>query len=153
MEKPVNGELIGTPIADKEKKPVNKMKSAVRTVLKNYAVFSGRAGRPEFWYWVLALFLVSMVLAVLEGAILAPLFGYESFSPEFGQPLGTLLSIAVFLPALAVTVRRLHDTDHSGWWVLLGFIPVIGALVLLWWYIQPGTAGDNRFGPPPEPLE
>lgn len=129
------------------------LKSAVQAVLKKYAVFSGRAGRPEFWYWVLALVLVSLALSIVEGAILAPMLGYESFSPEAGQPMGTLLSIAIFLPALAVTVRRLHDTDHSGWWVLLGFIPVIGTLVLLWWYIQPGTEGDNRFGPQPEPLE
>jgi uncharacterized membrane protein YhaH (DUF805 family) len=129
------------------------MKSAVQSVLRQYVGFSGRAGRPEFWYWVLALILVSLVLAVIDGAILAPMLGYESFSPDAGQPLSSLLSIAVFLPALAVTVRRLHDTDHSGWWVLLGLIPVIGALVLLWWYIQPGTEGDNRFGPPPAPLE
>jgi uncharacterized membrane protein YhaH (DUF805 family) len=129
------------------------LQTAVRTVLSKYAVFSGRAGRPEFWYWVLALFLVSLALAIVEGAILAPLLGFEAFSPDAGQPLSTLLSIAILLPALAVTVRRLHDTDHSGWWVLLGLIPIIGALVLLWWYIKPGTEGDNRFGPPPQSLE
>lgn len=125
------------------------MQTAVQTVLRKYAVFSGRAARSEFWYWVLAVLLVSLALSMVEGAMLAPLMGFERFSPEAGQPLSTLLSIAIFLPALAVTVRRLHDTDRSGWWVLLGFIPIIGALVLLWWYIKPGTEGDNRFGPSP----
>jgi uncharacterized membrane protein YhaH (DUF805 family) len=129
------------------------MQTAVQTVLRKYAVFSGRAARSEFWYWVLALFLVSLALSIVEGAVLAPLMGFERFAPEAGQPLSTLVSIAIFLPALAVTVRRLHDTDHSGWWVLLGFIPIIGALVLLWWYIQPGTDGDNRFGPSPLVVE
>ena len=124
------------------------MQTAVQTVLRKYAVFSGRASRSEFWWWVLALCLVSMALSLIEGAIFAPMLGYERVSPAAGQPLGSLFSIVVFLPALAVTVRRLHDTDHSGWWVLLGFIPIIGTLVLLWWYIQPGTEGDNRFGPP-----
>ncbi len=124
------------------------MPTAVRTVLGKYAVFSGRATRSEFWYWVLAIFLVSIVLSLIDGAFIAPGMGYEPYSPEAGSPLQMLFSLATLLPSLGVTVRRLHDTDRSGWWILLGLIPIIGSLILLWWYIQRGTEGDNRFGPP-----
>ncbi len=62
------------------------------------------------------------------------------------NPLSSLLGLAILLPNLAVAVRRLHDTDRSGWWVLIGLVPVIGFLVLIWFYVQKGTEGANRFG-------
>jgi uncharacterized membrane protein YhaH (DUF805 family) len=65
------------------------------------------------------------------------------------SPISSLVSLALFLPGLAVSVRRLHDTDRSGWWVLLFLIPLIGAIVLLIWYCSRGTPGGNRFGPDP----
>ena len=74
-------------------------------------------------------------------------YGHEAFAKEAGQPLQLLFNLATLLPTLAVTIRRLHDTDHSGWWILLGLIPVIGTLILLWWYIQRGTEGENNYGP------
>ena len=74
------------------------------------------------------------------------MLGFEPFAEEAGQPLRMLAGLALFLPTLAVTVRRLHDIDRSGWWYLLSLIPIIGILVLLYWYIQPGTEGPNQFG-------
>lgn len=128
--------------------PMN-MQTAVNTVLGKYATFSGRSPRSEYWWWMLALILLMLVLGVIDGALLAPIMGYERFSPEAGQPISLLVSLALLLPSLAVSVRRLHDIDRSGWWYLLSLIPVIGTLVLLYWYLQPGTSGDNQFGPEP----
>ena len=125
------------------------MQTAVTTVLGKYATFSGRATRSEYWWWVLALILLMLVLGVIDGALLAPVMGFERFSPEAGQPISMLASLALLIPSLAVSVRRLHDIDRSGWWYLLSLIPVIGTLVLIYWYVQPGTAGETRFGPEP----
>jgi len=124
----------------------NALSESVTAVLRKYADFSGRANRPEYWYWVLAMFLVQIVLALIEGAILAPMLGFVAFSPEAGQPLRLLFSLAVLMPSLAVAVRRLHDTGRSGWWLLIQLIPILGALVILWWLIQPSEPGENRFG-------
>jgi uncharacterized membrane protein YhaH (DUF805 family) len=121
--------------------------SAVKTVLSKYIDFQGRAIRSEYWYWILALVLLSIVLAIIEGAVLAPALGFEPFAPEAGQPLRMVMVLAILLPTFAVTVRRLHDIDRSGWWLFLQLVPVIGALILLWWYIQPGTETQNNFGP------
>ena len=124
------------------------LQTAIRSVFGKYAEFSGRAARSEFWYWVLFILLVSIGLSIIDGAFIAPMTGYEAFAPEAGQPLQLLFNLATLLPTLAVSVRRLHDTDRSGWWLLLGLIPIIGNLILLWWYIQAGTTGDNEYGPP-----
>jgi len=122
------------------------MKTAVTTVLSKYATFQGRAARPEYWWWVLATLILFIALGLLDGVIFAPMMGYEAFSEDAGQPLSFFASLALLLPNLAVAVRRLHDTDRSGWWLLLGFIPLIGTLVLLFFMIQRGTDGANRFG-------
>lgn len=120
--------------------------SAVQTVLRKYAVFSGRACRSELWYWFGAVILLFFVLAVFEGALLAPALGFEAFAPEAGQPLRLLMSLVIFLPSLAVAVRRLHDIGRSGWWLLIQVVPIVGALILLWWYVQPGNEGPNQYG-------
>lgn len=113
-------------------------------VLKNYAVFRGRARRKEYWYFILFNFIISLALLAVD-------YGLGFFDPETGlSPLEGIYSLAVLLPALAVSVRRLHDTEHSGWWLLIGFIPIVGALVLLVFFVQDGTPGDNRFGPNPK---
>lgn len=122
------------------------MKNAVTTVLSKYATFQGRAARPEYWWWVLATLILFIALAVVDGALFAPMMGFEAFSEDAGQPLSFLASLALLLPNLAVSVRRLHDTDRSGWWLLLAIIPIIGSLVLLFFMIQRGTDGANRFG-------
>ena len=111
--------------------------TAVRTVLlQKYVNFSGRAMRSEYWWYVLFVVIVAVVLAIIDNLVIG------------ASLLGSIWSLATLLPSLGVSVRRLHDLDKSGWWLLLGFIPLIGALVLLYWFCLPGTPGDNRFGPP-----
>lgn len=110
-------------------------------VLKNYAEFSGRARRTEFWMFVLFNIIVGAILSFIDLLI----FGKDSvlgFNP--------LYSLAVLIPSLAVAIRRLHDTDRSGFWVLLSFIPIIGWLILLIFYVQNGTPGANQYGNDPK---
>ncbi|HUB85821.1 MAG TPA: DUF805 domain-containing protein, partial [Rhizomicrobium sp.] len=98
----------------------------------------GRARRAAFWYFVLANFIVGVLLGVIEQ------------SAHMGQMLSSIYSVLVFLPTLAVTVRRLHDTGRSGWWVLLAAIPLVGWAVLIYWYCVEGTHGPNEYGPDPK---
>jgi uncharacterized membrane protein YhaH (DUF805 family) len=115
---------------------------AVKAVLQsNYANFNGRASRSEFWWYVLFVIIASVVLALVDNLIFVRIVG----SPI----LGPLFSLATIIPGLAVSVRRLHDKDKSGWFVLLALIPVVGAIILIVWYATEGTQGPNRFGPPP----
>ena len=112
--------------------------------LKKYATFEGRARRKEYWFFVLFNVLAIIVLEILDVVL-------GTFSQETGFGLlSGLYAIAVLLPSLAVTVRRLHDTDRSGWWILINFIPLIGAFVLLIFTLLDGTPGSNRFGPSPK---
>ena len=112
--------------------------------LKKYAVFSGRARRTEFWYFVLFNIIVTIVLSVIDRLI-----GTFSGASNIGI-LSGIYGLAVLIPTLAVTVRRLHDIDRTGWWILLGLIPLIGTIVLLVFYLTPGTPGSNRYGPDPK---
>jgi uncharacterized membrane protein YhaH (DUF805 family) len=112
---------------------------AVRTCFSKYVTFSGRARRPEYWYWVLFGVLVAIAAAILDAVI----FGTNS------GVFSGLSSLALLLPNLAVTVRRLHDTDRSGWWMLILLLPFVGAVVLFVFMCLRGTAGLNRFGPEP----
>ena len=106
-------------------------------VLKKYAVFTGRARRKEYWMFALVNTLIIVVLAASEAYL-------GIFGPS------ALYGLAVFVPSLAVNVRRLHDTDRSGWWVLIGLVPLVGAIVLIVFMVLDGTPGDNRFGPNPK---
>ena len=119
--------------------------NAIKSVLRNYAVFRGRASRSEYWYWILALVVLGTVFAIIDGALISPVLGFEAFDPDAGQPLSLVLNLATLLPSLAVSVRRLHDTGRSGWWLFISLIPIIGLLVLLWWYVQPGSKEPNQF--------
>jgi uncharacterized membrane protein YhaH (DUF805 family) len=112
--------------------------------LKKYAVFSGRARRTEFWYFVLFNIIVTIVLSLIDRLI-----GTFSGTANLGI-LSGIYSLAVVIPTLAVTVRRLHDIDRTGWWILIGLIPLIGTIVLLVFYLTPGTPGSNRYGPDPK---
>lgn len=120
---------------------------AVRTVLSKYATFSGRASRPEFWWWFLAVFIVSIITQIVDATIIAPMLGFEAGDENAGQPLSVLFSLAILLPAIAVAARRLHDIGKSGWWLLIGLVPLVGGLVLLWFYTRP-SEGENAWGPP-----
>lgn len=120
---------------------------AVRTCFSKYATFSGRAARPEYWWWVLFAVVVNIFTNTIDAYVIAPALGLPPFGEESAQPLSLVTALALLLPGLAVTVRRLHDIDRSGWWFLIALIPIIGLLVLIYWWVQPGTEGENRFGP------
>lgn len=113
---------------------------AIQSGFNNYVNFNGRAQRSAFWYWVLFAFIGGIVCNILDMAI----FGSDSF-----YPLSTIFTIGTILPNLAVGARRLHDTGRSGWWQLLWFLPIIGFIILLIWFIQQGEAGTNQYGPNP----
>lgn len=120
-------------------------------VLKQYVDFTGRARRTEFWMFALFNAIISIVLAVIDNVIGTGSFasGGGGFSFSIGL-LGGIYSLAVLLPGLAVGVRRLHDTDRSGWWLLIGLIPIIGGIVLLVFFVIEGTRGPNRHGEDPK---
>lgn len=125
------------------------MIEAVQTVFRKYAVFSGRAARSEYWWWILFVVIVSIVSQIIDGAVIAPALGFQAFEEGAGQPLSMVVSLALFLPGLSVAVRRLHDIDRSGWWFLVIFVPIVGFLLLLYWFVQPGTADENQYGENP----
>jgi uncharacterized membrane protein YhaH (DUF805 family) len=113
-------------------------------VLKKYAVFDGRARRKEYWYFFLINTVISIFLAFID-----------SFTGTISEDVGIglldgLYALAVLIPGTAVTVRRLHDTDRSGWWILIGLIPVIGGIALLVFMVLDSTPGDNQYGPNPK---
>ena len=139
-----------------------------RNITEHYVDFQGRARRQEFWYYILAYVVVYVVLGIVQSVM-----GTHA--------LTGLLSLALFLPTLGISVRRLHDTDRTGWWVLLAAIPsallmllagmalvtgaytmmfltatvlpilaLAAAALLIYWYAQPGTAGQNQYGPDPK---
>ena len=112
--------------------------------LKKYAVFGGRARRKEYWYFVLCNVIVSLVLSGLDA-----LLGTFSSSANVGL-LSGIYALAIIIPTLAVSVRRLHDIDRTGWCVLIHLVPVIGSIVLLVFAVLDGTPGQNRFGPNPK---
>jgi uncharacterized membrane protein YhaH (DUF805 family) len=107
-------------------------------VLKNYAGFEGRARRTEYWMFALVNFCVELVLYILA-ILIHPLFF-----------LIIIYGLAVIVPSLAVASRRLHDIDKSFWWILIGFIPFVGGIILLVFACLPGTQGPNQFGPDPK---
>jgi uncharacterized membrane protein YhaH (DUF805 family) len=108
---------------------------AIQSGFSNYANFQGRTLRSEYWFFALGIALISIVAQLIDRIGL----GYPV--------LGTIVSLGTIIPSLAVAARRLHDTDRSGWWQLLLFVPLIGAIVLIVWYATAGTPGTNRFGP------
>ena len=111
-------------------------------VLKKYAVFRGRARRKEYWMFVFLNVLIAIVLSTI-----AHFIGIAD--AQGNNILSTIYGLGMLIPGIAVTVRRLHDTDRSGWWLLLNFAPCVGAIVLLVFMIQEGTEGENEYGSDP----
>jgi uncharacterized membrane protein YhaH (DUF805 family) len=112
--------------------------------LKQYAVFKGRSRRKEYWFFALFNLIVSIVLTAVD-------YATGSLDPAYGVGLlSGLYSLAILIPGLAVTVRRLHDTSRTGWWVLIAFIPFIGAIVLLVFMLLDSKPGNNQYGPNPK---
>ncbi|MEV1144744.1 DUF805 domain-containing protein [Micromonospora sp. NPDC049799] len=118
---------------------------AIKSVLTQYVGFKGRARRSEYWWFALFSFLVSLVAGFLDGVLGMSLGEGGSLGV-----LGLIVSLALLLPTLAVAVRRLHDTDKSGWWLLIGLVPLVGGIVLLVFFVKDGTPGTNRFGDDPK---
>jgi uncharacterized membrane protein YhaH (DUF805 family) len=113
-------------------------------VKHKYADFSGRARRSEYWYFLLFYILIDIALMLVDNLV-----GWFNADAGIGV-LSGLFTLALFIPSLSVAVRRLHDTDRSGWWLLIGLIPLIGGIVLLVFFVQDSQAGTNRFGPNPK---
>lgn len=112
--------------------------------LKKYAVFDGRARRKEYWYFVLFNFLICFVLLIIDLVI-----GTASPKAYMGL-LGAIYTLAVLIPGIAVSVRRLHDTNRNGWWLMIGLIPLIGGIVLLVFMIEDSQQDENQYGPNPK---
>ncbi len=112
--------------------------------LRRYADFSGRSRRKEYWMFVLGVFLAAIVTSFLDAML-----GMRGMVFGFYGPLTVLLMLGVFIPALACQVRRFHDQDKSGWFVLLALIPFVGGLIVLVFMCLPGTPGPNQYGPDP----
>ena len=106
-------------------------------VLKQYAVFSGRSGRQEYWMFVLINIVVTIVINIVEGIAGSP------------GVIGVLYACAVLLPSLGVGIRRLHDTGRSAWWLLIMLIPILGAIALIVFLATGSEPGENRYGPEP----
>ncbi|MEZ5752279.1 MAG: DUF805 domain-containing protein [Paracoccaceae bacterium] len=109
--------------------------TAIQTCFQKYVTFDGRAARSEFWWFVLFQLIVNVVASGV--------FGSKSI-------IALIITLALFLPSLAVGVRRLHDIGKSGWWVLIGLVPLLGLLVLLYFYVQDSESGTNAYGPNPK---
>ncbi len=115
-------------------------------VLKKYAVFEGRAGRKEYWFFILFNILISMGLGYVDWLT-------GNINPETGLGiLSGIYALGVMIPGMAVSVRRLHDTNRSGWWLLITFVPVIGALVFIYFMVLDSNPEINEFGPSPKDI-
>jgi uncharacterized membrane protein YhaH (DUF805 family) len=122
------------------------LSEAVNLSWARYASFGGRARRSEYWYFTLfhslAVFLAGVVSYLVWLAI-----------PALAIILYSIVVFGTLLPHVAVSVRRLHDVNQTGWWYLLGCVPLVGTIVLLIWFCTDGTRGPNRFGADPKPLD
>ena len=115
---------------------------AIASGFKNYASFWGRASRSEFWFWQLFIFLGGIGAIVLDLIV-----------PTQNNVVSGLFGLATMVPSLAVMVRRLHDINCSGWWLLFGLVPLVGVILLIVWWCSEGTHGYNRFGADPLPAQ
>lgn len=111
------------------------IQTSVKTCINKFADFNGRASRSEFWWFMLVVFVGSIVVDVVTSALGLGL-------------LSLIYSLAVLVPCISVSARRLHDIDKSGWWQLIGLIPVVGWIIVIIWYAKEGSTIENRFGAP-----
>lgn len=126
---------------------------AVRFGFVRYVNFTARSSRSEYWWWILFVLLADVIVVVVSSS----LFGPSIQQSHTGMPrqiydggnLAVIFHVAVLVPTIAVSCRRLHDINKSGWWLLLILVPVIGSFILLYWFVQPGKNSDNRFGADP----
>jgi len=112
-------------------------------VLQNYFTFSGRARRKEYWFFILFHMIFLFVLAILDASL-------GTMAAGGAGVLSAIYGLAILIPSIAVSVRRLHDIGFAGWWYLIISIPIVGAIVLLVFHVLDSEPGDNRFGPNPK---
>ena len=110
---------------------------AIKSGFNKYCCFTGRASRSEYWWWVLFTFIVGVIVGIVFGDGTA------------GTIISGLVSLALFLPGLGLGVRRLHDIGRSGWAILLALIPIVGAIILIIWFIKDSDPTPNAYGPVP----
>jgi uncharacterized membrane protein YhaH (DUF805 family) len=123
--------------------------AAVKSFFSNYANFTGRARRSEYWYVQLFLVLTNLAVAAIDLALMNG--DVERFIANGGGGIvGLIWILATLVPAVAVLIRRLHDTSRSGWWALIGLLPIAGGIVLLVFTVQETAAGDNKYGASPK---
>jgi uncharacterized membrane protein YhaH (DUF805 family) len=116
-------------------------------VLKKYAVFAGRARRKEYWTFILWNIIITIVLTLVLGIIGSIINNLALVAVCY------LYTLAVFIPSIAVLVRRLHDTGRSGWWFFISLVPLIGSIVLLVFLVKDSQPGDNQYGPNPKEIK
>ena len=107
---------------------------AVKTCLSKSIEIQGRASRSEYWWFFLFFIIVAVILS------------FTAQINQLFQVLSLIVYLVLYIPSFTVSVRRLHDLDKSGWFLLIGLIPIIGAILLIYWFVSPGTDGRNRFG-------
>ncbi len=115
----------------------------IDTLKNHYADFKGRAARSDYWYFMLFYIIIALVLSLIDSI----LFSSDGSSNGI---LGSIFSLAAFLPSLGLAIRRLHDTGKSGWWVLAAIIPLLGFLLLIYFFVQDSQPGENQYGQNPK---
>ena len=123
--------------------------AAVKSFWSNYTNFSGRARRSEYWFIQLFLVLTNLAVAVIDLALMNG--DFERFIANGGGGIvGLIWILATIVPAVAVLIRRLHDTSRSGWWALIGLLPIVGGIIVLVFTVQDSHSGDNTYGASPK---
>ncbi len=125
---------------------------AISAFFSNYANFRGRTRRSGYWWTFLFLVLASIALWFIDLQLFSGVWSQELLDQGSG-PLSIVFGLAIIVPVISLGVRRLHDTGRSGWWVLLGFIPIVGGIILLVFYVQDSQPGSNAYGPNPKGAE
>lgn len=120
--------------------PAMNFSDAIQSGFKNYAKAEGRASRSEFWFWILFSVLLSIAASTVDSALI---------NPPVRNPFGLFVNLFLCVPTICMNIRRLHDADRTGWWVLIGLIPLLGVIVLIIFGCLEGTKGANQFGPEP----
>ena len=130
--------------------PKGSVFGAIQSTLRKYGTFEGRSSRSEFWYFVLFTTITSVITGMMDS-----LFGTAIITIVDGDPIvwggyiSYIVSLALLVPSLTVSVRRLHDIGKSGWWMLAAFVPIVGWILLIIWYCIRGDDTPNRFGDKP----
>ncbi len=124
---------------------------AIKSFWSNYANFKGRARRSEYWFIQLFLILTNLAVALIDFVLMD--YDVDRFLANGGGGIvGLVWIVATIVPALAVLVRRLHDTNRTGWWALIGFVPLIGGIVLLVFTVMDSTPEENAYGVSPKAI-